>query len=68
MLRDQLLALFDADPGLEPRDVVVMTPDIETYAPYLEAAFGGSGVDEAQGGRVRIPVASPTAAFARPTP
>jgi exodeoxyribonuclease V gamma subunit len=55
VLRDQLLALFAADPGLEPRDVVVMTPDIETYAPYLEAAFGGSGVGEAKGGRVRIP-------------
>jgi exodeoxyribonuclease V gamma subunit len=56
VLRDQLLALFDADPTLEPRDVVVMTPDIETYAPYLEAAFGGgSGQREGGAGRVRIP-------------
>ncbi len=42
VLRDQLLALFDADPTLEPRHVLVMTPDMETYAPYLDAAFGAT--------------------------
>lgn len=40
ILRDQLLALFDADPTLEPRDVVVMTPDIDAYAPLVDAVFG----------------------------
>ena len=40
VLYDQLLALFEADPALEPGDVAVMTPDIEAYAPVIEAVFG----------------------------
>ncbi len=40
VLRDQLLDLFERDPSLEPRDVIVMTPDVEAYAPFIEAAFG----------------------------
>lgn len=40
VLRDQLLAIFEQDTTLEPRDVVVMTPDLETYAPLIEAVFG----------------------------
>jgi exodeoxyribonuclease V gamma subunit len=43
VLRDQLLDLFERHPELEPRDVIVMTPDMERYAPYVEAVFGGSG-------------------------
>ncbi len=40
ILHDQLLALFDADPALRPRDVIVMVPDIDTYAPHIRAVFG----------------------------
>jgi len=40
VLHDQLLAAFDAEPSLQPRDVVVMVPDINAYAPYIEAVFG----------------------------
>ena len=40
VLYDQLLALFTANPDLTPADVVVMTPDIDTYAPYLAAVLG----------------------------
>lgn len=40
VLHDQLLALFDANPDLGPADVVVMTPDIEAYAPAIDAVFG----------------------------
>jgi exodeoxyribonuclease V gamma subunit len=39
VLRDQLLGMFDQDPNLMPEDVLVLTPDIETYAPYVEAVF-----------------------------
>ncbi|MFH1156532.1 MAG: exodeoxyribonuclease V subunit gamma [Pseudomonadota bacterium] len=39
VLKDQLLALFDADPFLKPHDVIVMMPDIESYAPYIDAVF-----------------------------
>ncbi|WP_370247944.1 exodeoxyribonuclease V subunit gamma [Nocardioides sp.] len=40
VLREVLLGLLDDDPTLEPRDVLVMCPDIEAYAPLFAAAFG----------------------------
>ncbi len=40
VLREVLLGLLADDPTLEPRDVLVMCPDIETYAPLIEAGFG----------------------------
>lgn len=39
VLHDQLLNLFENHPDLSPTDVVVMTPDIEKYAPVIEAVF-----------------------------
>ncbi|MCW4354375.1 exodeoxyribonuclease V subunit gamma [Hoyosella sp. YIM 151337] len=39
-LRESLLHLFSEIPDLEPRDVLVMCPDIETVAPHIRAAFG----------------------------
>ena len=39
VLHDQLCAVLE-DPRIEPHDIVVMTPDIETYAPVIEAVFG----------------------------
>ncbi|MEE4360001.1 MAG: exodeoxyribonuclease V subunit gamma [Pseudomonadales bacterium] len=41
VLHDWLLARFAADATLTPRDVVVMIPDIDRYAPFVEAVFGG---------------------------
>ncbi len=43
VLYDQLLALFEAIPGLSPSDILVMSPDIEHYAPLIEAVFGEPG-------------------------
>jgi exodeoxyribonuclease V gamma subunit len=40
VLREVLLGLLADDPTLEPRDIVVMCPDIEAYAPLVTAAFG----------------------------
>lgn len=40
VLHDQLLAAFAADPTLQPRDVIVMVPDITPYAPHIQAVFG----------------------------
>ncbi|KHN52051.1 exodeoxyribonuclease V subunit gamma [Dickeya fangzhongdai] len=40
VLHDQLLAAFAADPTLRPRDVIVMVPDINGYAPHIQAVFG----------------------------
>jgi len=39
VLYDHLLEMLESDPGLMPKDIVVMTPDIETYAPYIQAVF-----------------------------
>ncbi len=39
VLNDNLLALFEANPDLRPEDIVVMTPDIESYAPFIQAVF-----------------------------
>lgn len=40
ILHDQLLAAFSADPQLRPRDIIVMVPDIDHYAPHIQAVFG----------------------------
>ena len=40
VLREVLLGLLTDDPTLEPRDILVMCPDIETYAPLMVAGFG----------------------------
>ena len=55
-LFDQMLSWFDQDAAanntgdaLKPRDILVMVPDIDIYAPYIEAVFG-SASDE-----LRIP-------------
>lgn len=42
VLHDQLLAMFERDPDLLPTDIVVMTPDIDVYAPWIEAVFGAA--------------------------
>ena len=46
VLRDAILHLLDEDPTLEPRDVIVMCPDIETFAPLIQATFGAGEVFE----------------------
>ncbi len=59
VLREVLLGLLEDDPTLEPRDIVVMCPDIETYAPLIVAGFG-------LGERgARRPPGTPTAGQAR---
>ena len=40
VLHDQLLDWFARDPALTPRDVLVMIPEIELYAPLIHAVFG----------------------------
>lgn len=46
VLRDALLHVLMDDPTLEPRDIIVMCPDIETYAPLIHATFGTGDVLE----------------------
>jgi exodeoxyribonuclease V gamma subunit len=40
VLREVLLGLLADDETLQPRDILVMCPDIETYAPLIAADFG----------------------------
>jgi exodeoxyribonuclease V gamma subunit len=46
VLRELLLGLLESDATLEPRDIVVMCPDIERFAPLISAAFGAQVEDE----------------------
>jgi exodeoxyribonuclease V gamma subunit len=47
VIRDAILHALAEDPSLEPRDVIVMCPDIETFAPLIQATFGaGETQDE----------------------
>jgi exodeoxyribonuclease V gamma subunit len=45
VLRDVVVRLLeeqvDGQPRFEPRDIVVMSPDVATFAPLVEAAFAG---------------------------
>ena len=42
VLQDHLLSIFEEDPSLTPRDVIVMVADIDSYAPYIQAVFGNT--------------------------
>ncbi|HUA03450.1 MAG TPA: exodeoxyribonuclease V subunit gamma [Solirubrobacteraceae bacterium] len=64
VLRDAVLHLLEDDPTLEPRDVIVMCPDIDTFAPLIQATFGAGRAasaddddeeDDAGSGRERLP-------------
>lgn len=46
ILHDQLLARFSRDATLRPRDIIVMVPDIDSYAPHIRAVFGQLSRDD----------------------
>jgi exodeoxyribonuclease V gamma subunit len=56
VLRDVLLHLLADVDGLEPRDIVVMCPDIESFAPTIEAVFGAHAT-AAEGPDLRVQLA-----------
>ncbi len=49
VLREVLLGLLADDPTLELRDIIVMCPDIEAYAPLISASLGVETLDDADG-------------------
>ena len=55
VLRDALCAVFDELGDLEPRDVLVLCPDLDVYAPLLQAAFGPSSSHPANALRLAAP-------------
>ncbi len=55
VLHDQLRALLEADPSLQPRDIAVLMPDIDPYIPHIEAVFGGAaGVSAIEPGQASL--------------
>jgi len=42
VLHDQLHRLFLKDKNLQARDIAIMAPDIDAYAPFVEAVFGAA--------------------------
>ena len=40
VLQDHLLSLFATRPGLQPGDILVVTPDLDAAAPLIDALFG----------------------------
>lgn len=52
VLREVILGLLQADPTLQARDILIMCPDLDAFAPLLSAAF--TNADSAGSVRVRI--------------
>jgi len=52
-LHDRLLDRFNTDKTLAPADVIVMVPDINRYAPVIEAVFGSIGSEPDKSDRTR---------------
>jgi exodeoxyribonuclease V gamma subunit len=61
VLREVVLGLLEEHDDLEPRDILVMCPDIETFAPLIAASFGSAGEsagdDQHPAGRLRVRLA-----------
>lgn len=52
-LHDRLLDRLNTDTSLTPADIIVMVPDINQYAPVIEAVFGSVGDDSDDASRKR---------------
>ena len=63
VLHDRLLGVFDRHPDLQPADVLVLTPDLDTYAPIIAAVFGAADRIRFQIGRRRFGEGAAVTAF-----
>ncbi|WP_413699376.1 exodeoxyribonuclease V subunit gamma [Psychromonas sp. KJ10-10] len=45
ILHDNLLTMFSLDDKLTPKDIIIMVPNIDQYAPYVQAVFANQGAD-----------------------
>jgi exodeoxyribonuclease V gamma subunit len=68
VIRDAILHELASDPTLEPRDIVVMCPDIETFAPLIHATFGAGGipVEDESDARTAVDEGGPAPGDGRP--
>ncbi|HET9074711.1 MAG TPA: exodeoxyribonuclease V subunit gamma [Solirubrobacteraceae bacterium] len=48
VLREAIMHRLAADATLEPRDIIVMCPDVEEFAPLIQAAFGSAGTADGE--------------------
>ncbi|MFN8124926.1 MAG: exodeoxyribonuclease V subunit gamma [Candidatus Nanopelagicales bacterium] len=62
VLREVLLSLLQADPTLEPRDVIVLCPDLAGYTSLVQAAFDSVTVADGRTVDLRVRVADRTSA------
>lgn len=56
VLREALLHLFNEDPTLQARDVIVLCADVDAFAPLIAAAFGPTNAPH-PGHRLRVRLA-----------
>ncbi len=56
VLREVIVGLLADGPTLEPRDVLVMCPDVETFAPIIAATFAIGAEDDAAHPAARLRV------------
>lgn len=56
VLRDQLLDIIQTNVDIAPADIVVMMPDINKYAPYIEAVFStGISSNSNKSNNIKLP-------------
>jgi exodeoxyribonuclease V gamma subunit len=65
VLREELLHLLADDDTLQPRDIIVLCPDVETFAPLIAAAFAQMQAPH-PGHRIRVRMADRGAAQVNP--
>ena len=63
VLHDRLLGVFDRHDDIEPADVLVLTPDVDTYAPIINAVFGAADRMHVAVGRDRFQEGAAMTAF-----
>ncbi len=63
VLHDRLLGIFATHRDIQPADVLVLTPDVDTYAPLVEAVFGSAARIPFSIGRQRLKEGAALAAF-----
>ena len=63
VLHDRLLGLLDDHPDIQPADVLVLTPNLDAYAPVIEAVFGAANRIPFNIGRQRARVGTAISAF-----
>ncbi len=68
VLRDVLLGLLEDDPTLQPRDILVLAPEMESWAPLVAAVFDQGGEEAGPQGPPRIPVRIEDLSFRRTNP